>query len=159
MLASFFKSLWICLIFFTEMGLRLIPVVDSGIQVWNAVEVNKIAAEGGMKYPEPILDSYEKLQRVFNREKAVQAVLYRTSLFTAFLDTLDEMPYSHDKIEQFFKEMNVELDFCEKWCENMGEFEVCGTSCDATIMDEAYIRLVIESGFERPYVPPLNYTR
>ena len=55
MLASFFKGLWICLVFFTEMGLRLFPLVDTGIQVWNAVEVNKIAAEGGMKYPEPIL--------------------------------------------------------------------------------------------------------
>ena len=138
MLASFFKGLWLGLLFCTEMGLRLFPVVDSGIQVWNAVEVNKIAAEGGMKYPEPILDSYDKLQRFFNREKAVQAVLYRTSLFTDFLETLeDEMFFTYRyQIEQFFKKMNVEGDICGEHCVEC--------SCEI-ILDEKKIREVIET--------------
>ena len=73
------SGLWLMLIFCIDMGLRLYPAVDSGIQVWNAVEVNKIAGNGGMKYPEPVLESYEKLQEVFRREEAIHAVLFRTS--------------------------------------------------------------------------------
>ena len=108
MLAFFFKGLWICLVFLTEMGLRLFPLVDTGIQVWNAVEVNKIAAEGGMKYPEPILDSYQKFERFLNREKAVQAVLYQTSSYTSFREEIAQY-YDNDYnaiSEQFFKKMN-----------------------------------------------------
>ena len=125
------------------MGLRLFPVVDTGIQVWNAVEVNKIAAEGGMKYPEPILDSYQKFERFLNREKAVQAVLYRTSLYTEFRDEQysirpESENYSlFDIIEEFFQKMNVNEDFCEVDC----DAGYCWRSCVNTMIDEGKLDL------------------
>ena len=71
------SGLWLMLMFCIEMSLRLYPAVDSGIQIWNAVEVNKTAGEGGMEYPAPVFESYEKLQAVFRREDALHAVLYQ----------------------------------------------------------------------------------
>ena len=76
-LGPIMSGLWLVLIFCIEIGLRLYPAVDSGIQVWNAVEVNKIAGKGGTKYPAPVFESYEKLQGVFRREEAIQTVLYQ----------------------------------------------------------------------------------
>ena len=76
-LGPIMSGLWLVLIFCIEIGLRLYPAVDSGIQVWNAVEVNKIAGKGGIKYPAPVFESYEKLQEVFRREEAIHAVLYQ----------------------------------------------------------------------------------
>ena len=76
-LGPIMSGLWLVLMFCIEMGLRLYPAVDSGIQVWNAVEVNKIAGKGGIKYPAPVFESYEKLQEVFRREEAINAVLYQ----------------------------------------------------------------------------------
>ena len=52
------------------MASRFAPLLtDSGIQIWNGLEVDEIAKDGGFSYPEPLCCQGEEEEPPFTRRK------------------------------------------------------------------------------------------
>ena len=68
--------------FSSEIIFRFAPLLtDSGIQIWNSIEVDEIAKEDGFKYGSPLCCQVEKDEPKFTRRKReINQTLYEAHM-------------------------------------------------------------------------------